>query len=155
MIYLKRVFRLLSFTVLAGLLLSACSIEITGVPETNRLQTYTISGLPQLNYASNYAGSIVVDNVFEFSLNGVVMHTIKSNNNLQIAPFTFEAYPEDTITIRAMNLNEFNQLTGCGIGNIYLLTSGNSHQLSEAASSLICSDRQIFYDHSYDLSSYR
>lgn len=135
------------------ILLSACSIELTNLPETKVLQQYTISGLPQLNN-SNLAASLTVDDVLEFSVNDTVLQVFESDGNLQIPPFTFAAYPEDKITLRAKNLNKNQLFTGCGIGEVYLLTSNKSYQLSESKASIVCLHNEIFYSAEYELSNY-
>ena len=135
---------------LATVLLSACGVELQlPTVETPSLQQYTISGLPQLNN-TNYAASLTVDDALEFSINGKVVQTFVSDNNQQIPPFTFAAYPDDEIMIRAKNIYAW---TGCGIGDVYLLTSSKSYKLSEAQSALICSGNEIFYKTEYKLPS--
>jgi len=143
--------RFLGLGLLAMLLLSACSIELE-IPVTDlaKLQKYTISGLPQLNNP-NLAASLTVDDVLEFSINGKVMQTFVSDRYQQIPPFTFNAYPGDEIKLRAKNLNSW---TGCGIGDVYLITSSKSYQLSESQGDLVCFNDEIFYSKEYKLPSY-
>lgn len=132
----------------AVLLLSACNVELrVPVVEAKQLQQYTISGLPQLNNSS-LAASLTVDDVLEFAINDKVMHTFVSDRYQQIPPFTFVAYPDDEITLRAKNLNSW---TGCGIGDVYLLTSTKSYKLSEAQGDLVCFNNEIFYNEDYKL----
>lgn len=135
---------------LATILLSACDIELQiPVVEAPSLQKYTISGLPRLNNP-NFAASLTVDDVLEFSINGKIIGYVESNNNQQIPPFVFDAYPNDKITLRGINTNAW---TGCGIGDVYLLTSSKSYKLTEAQSNLICSKNEVFYKTDYKLPS--
>ncbi len=140
--------QLLSLSLLTIVLLSACAgtstIEIT-IPESNTLQTYTISG------STNHSNRIKVDNILELEINGVFVKRFISNNNLQIPAFSFRAYPGDTITIRGKNIHS---LTGCSIGEIYLLNEYNAYNLSQEVDESICFDGEVFYEEIFELPHY-
>ena len=143
--------RVLVMGLLAVLLLAACSVELqVPVTQTKQLEKYTISGLPQLNNP-NLAASITVDDVLEFAINGTIIETFVSDRYQQIPPFTFAAYEDDVITLRGRNLNSW---TGCGIGDVYLLTSTKSYKIADAQANLVCSNNEIFYSAKYELENY-